>query len=107
MDIMPPPGPSRRVAIVGGGISGLAAAHRLRELDPTAEVTLFEASGRLGGVLQTDRSREGWLVERSADMFTTREPWALDLCRRIGIADELLETDVRFRRAYVVRRGKP
>jgi len=96
----------RRVAILGGGISGLAAAHRLRELDPAAEITLFEASDRLGGVLQTDRSRDGWLIERSADMFTTREPWALDLCRRIGIADELIETDRRFRRAYVVRRGR-
>jgi protoporphyrinogen/coproporphyrinogen III oxidase len=98
--------PPRRVAIIGGGISGLAAAHRLRELNPAAEINLFEASDRLGGVLQTDRSREGWLIERSADMFTTREPWALDLCRRIGIADELIETDRRFRRAYVVRRGR-
>ena len=39
-----------RVAIVGGGISGLAAAHRVRELLPNAELTLFEASSRLGGV---------------------------------------------------------
>src|SRR6267142_4483909 len=39
-------------------------------------------------------------------MFTTREPWALDLCRRIGIADELIETDARYRRAFVVRRGR-
>ena len=100
-----PSGRPRRVAVVGGGISGLAAAHRLKELDPAAEITLFEASDRLGGVLQTDR-RDGWLIERSADMFTTREPWALDLCRRIGIADELIETDTRFRKAYVVRRGK-
>jgi oxygen-dependent protoporphyrinogen oxidase len=99
-----PSGRPRRIAVIGGGISGLAAAHRLRELDPAAEVTLFEASGRLGGVLQTER-RDGWLIERSADMFTTREPWALDLCRRIGIADELIETDARFRKAYVVRRG--
>src|SRR5262245_10531703 len=38
-------------------------------------------------------------------MFTTREPWALDLCRRVGVADELIETDARFRRAFVVRRG--
>jgi oxygen-dependent protoporphyrinogen oxidase len=96
---------SRRIAIIGGGISGLAAAHRLKELEPAAEVVLFEASGRVGGVLQTLR-RDGWLIERSADMFTTREPWALDLCRRVGIADELIETDARYRRAFVVRRGQ-
>ncbi|MEX2173269.1 MAG: protoporphyrinogen oxidase [Pirellulaceae bacterium] len=101
-----PPALPRRIAIIGGGISGLAAANRVRELCPEAELTLFEAADRLGGVLQTDR-RDGWLIERSADMFTTREPWALDLCRRLGIADELLETDPRFRRAYVVWRGRP
>jgi protoporphyrinogen/coproporphyrinogen III oxidase len=95
----------RRVAIIGGGISGLAAAHRLIELDPAAQITLFEASGRVGGVLQTNR-RDGWLIERSADMFTTREPWALDLCRRIGIENELIETDTRYRRAFVVHRGR-
>ena len=95
----------RRVAIIGGGISGLAAAHRVQELDPTAQITLFEASGRLGGILHTER-RDGWLIERSADMFTTREPWALDLCHRLGIADQLIPTDGRFRRACVVRRGR-
>ena len=98
-------GERRRVAVIGGGISGLAAAHRILELEPGAEVVLFESSGRVGGVLQTER-REGWLIERAADMFTTREPWAVDLCRRVGLADELIGTDARFRRAFVVRRGK-
>jgi protoporphyrinogen/coproporphyrinogen III oxidase len=95
----------RRMAIVGGGISGLAAVHRLYDLDSATQVVLFEASGHLGGVLHTER-RDGWLIEQSADMFTTREPWALDLCRRIGIAEELIETDKRFRRAFVVRGGR-
>lgn len=95
----------RRVAVIGGGISGLAAANRVRELDQSVGPTLFESSGRLGGVLQTER-RDGWLIEQSADMFTTREPWAMDLCRRIGIANELIETDSRFRRAFVVHRGR-
>lgn len=99
------PSPQRRIAIIGGGISGLAAAHRLRELLPEAQLTLFEASDRLGGVLETIE-RDGYLIERSADMFTTREPWALDLCQRIGLADELVNTDPRYRRAFVVHRGK-
>jgi protoporphyrinogen/coproporphyrinogen III oxidase len=93
------------VAVIGGGISGLAAAHRLIELDPSVRVTLFEASDRLGGILGTDR-REGYLIERSADMFTTREPWAVDLCRRVGIADQLIGVTLANRRAFVVRRGK-
>lgn len=97
--------PRRRVAVVGGGISGLAAAHRVTELDPAAELVLLEASDRLGGVLGTE-ARDGYLIERSADMFTTREPWALDLCRRIGIADELIGATPGNRQAYVVRRGR-
>lgn len=94
-----------RVAILGGGISGLAAAHRITEIAPHLEVRLFEAQDRLGGILQTIR-RGDYLVERSADMFTTREPWALDLCKRVGLADELIETDQRFRKALIVFRGK-
>lgn len=101
---MSPP-PQRRIAVIGGGISGLAAAHRLHELLPSAQVTLFESSARLGGVLQTVE-RDGYLIERSADMFTTREPWALDLCQRIGLAEDLINTDPRYRRAFVVHRGR-
>ncbi|MBC7856235.1 MAG: protoporphyrinogen oxidase [Pirellulaceae bacterium] len=103
MPSSPPSSP--RIAIIGGGITGLAAAHRLLERSPAAQVTLFEASGRLGGVLLTER-RDGYLMERSADMFTTREPWALDLCRRVGIDGELIETNKQHRRAFVVHKGK-
>jgi protoporphyrinogen/coproporphyrinogen III oxidase len=56
-------------------------------------------------VLQTER-RDGYLIEHSADMFTTREPWALDLCRRAGIESELIETNKQHRRAFVVHKGK-
>ncbi|HZN32378.1 MAG TPA: protoporphyrinogen oxidase [Pirellulaceae bacterium] len=100
-----PSGLIRRVAVIGGGISGLAAAHRLTELSPQSHVTLFEAGERLGGALQSVR-RDGWLIERSADMFITREPEAVDLCRRIGLADELIGTNTQHRRSWVVRRGK-
>src|SRR5438477_12610333 len=99
------PPSSRRIAVIGGGITGLASAHKLFEINPASQVTLFEASGHLGGVLQTER-RDGYLIERSADMFTTREPWALDLCRRIGIESELIETNKQHRRAFVVHKGK-
>lgn len=96
---------SRRIAVIGGGISGLAAAHRITELSPQAELVLFEASNRLGGVLETVE-RDGFLVERSADSFITKYPWATDLCRRIGLSDELLPTDESRRRALVVHDGR-
>jgi oxygen-dependent protoporphyrinogen oxidase len=94
-----------RIAVIGGGISGLAAAFRITELLPQAELTLFEASDRLGGVLETVRG-DGYLIERSADSFTTKLLWAADLCRRLGLAEQLLPTDESKRRALVVRDGK-
>src|SRR5262245_41165739 len=100
-----PSGPPRRIAVIGGGIAGLAAARRLTELQPQSQVTLFEAGERLGGALQTVQ-RDGWLIERSADMFITREPEAVDLCRRVGLADELVGTNRQHRRSWVVRRGQ-
>ena len=95
---------SPRVAVVGGGISGLSAAHRLIELLPNARLTLFETSARLGGVLDTFH-RDGFLIERSADNFLTKTPWAVELCQRLGMVDELLPTDETRRRALVLRDG--
>ncbi len=97
--------PHKRVAVIGGGISGLAAIHRLHELDPSLEVTLYEAGESLGGVLQTVR-QDGFLIERGADNFITNVPWGLDLCRRIGFEDQLLETNSEHRQAFVVSRGR-
>ena len=95
----------RRVAVIGGGISGLAAAHRLIELDPSCDLTLWEAGSRLGGVLSTVH-RRGFEVEQSADNFITTIPWAVDLCKRLGLTDQLVQTNPANRRAYVVRRGR-
>lgn len=96
---------ARRVAVIGGGISGLAAAHRLIELAPATRLTLFEASERLGGVLRSERS-DGYLLEQSADNFITNVPWGLDLCRRLGLADRLLPTREDQRRVLVVHRRR-
>jgi oxygen-dependent protoporphyrinogen oxidase len=93
------------IAVVGGGISGLAAAHRLTELVPRVRLAIYEAGDRLGGVLETVQ-RDGFLVERSADSFITKYSWATDLCQRIGLADELVPTDETRRRALVVHGGK-
>src|SRR5438132_6235533 len=98
-----------RVVIVGGGIAGLAAAHRVvewsRERGRAVELTLFEAADRLGGTIQTER-RDGFLVECGPDSFLSEKPWALALCRRLGVEDRLVRTDDRFRRTYVAFRGR-
>jgi oxygen-dependent protoporphyrinogen oxidase len=97
-----------RVIVVGGGISGLAAAHRLRELARERNVplalTLLEASDRVGGPIATERT-DGFIIEAGPDSFISEKPWALDLCRRIGLSEHLLRTRDDYRRTFIVRDG--
>ncbi len=98
-----------RLIVVGGGLSGLAAAHRAvelaRERGRPLELTLLEGADRLGGTIQTER-REGFLVECGPDSFLSEKPWALALCGRLGLEDRLVRTDDRFRRVFVAFRGR-
>jgi oxygen-dependent protoporphyrinogen oxidase len=94
---------ARRIAIVGGGIAGLAAAHRLVERG--VEVVLLEAGDRLGGTIVTERSG-GFTLEGGPDAIITEKPWAVELCRRIGFADQLVGTQEGERRTFVVHRGR-
>jgi oxygen-dependent protoporphyrinogen oxidase len=97
-----------KLVVVGGGITGLAAAHRAVELAAeqgrSLDLTLLEAGDRLGGIIATER-RDGFLVECGPDSFLSEKPWALALCRRLGLEDRLVRTDDRFRRTFVVWGG--
>src|SRR5213595_1978340 len=98
-----------RLVVVGGGIAGLAAAHRAvelaRERGIALELTLLEARERLGGTIATERMG-GFLVEAGPDSFLSEKPWALALCKRLGVEDRLTRTDDRFRKVYVWRAGR-
>ena len=95
----------KRIAIIGGGISGLAAALTLDGAAGDYRVTLIEASNRLGGVLET--VREGpYLVERSADNFATLIPDALELSKDCGLESELIRPSSNNRQAFVLNRGR-
>ena len=99
----------RRVLVIGGGIAGLAAAHRLTELanqqSLDIELTLLEASSRLGGSIATERIGD-FLVEAGPDSFITEKPSALGLCERLGLTSRLLCTQSAYQKIHVVRRGK-
>jgi len=93
---------TKRVAVIGGGIAGLSAAHRIQELEKSVEIVLLESLDQLGGTIQTVQ-RDGFLVEQGPDMLATKDPWGLDLCRRLGCESDLIETQDAFRRAFVTR----
>lgn len=95
----------RRIAVIGAGISGLAAAFRVRELLPDGEVIVFDSGEEPGGVLGTVRE-DGFQVERSADNFITTLPWGLQLCRQLGLEQDLVTTHPEHRRAFVVWRNR-
>lgn len=104
--------PSRsrpRIAIVGGGITGLAAAHRLFELSrdqkQPLDFRLFEASDRLGGVIHSE-VRDGFTFEHGPDSFLSEKTAALELCGRLGISGRIIGTQEEFRRTYVAFAGE-
>ncbi|MBP2405722.1 protoporphyrinogen oxidase [Streptomyces syringium] len=77
---------TNHVVVIGGGISGLAAAHRLSR--GGARVTVLEASGRLGGKLLAGEIA-GVPVDLGAESMLARRPEAVDLARAVGLADRL------------------
>src|SRR5437899_19987 len=77
------------LVIVGGGISGLALAYRLEQLDPACTVTVLEQQPRLGGTIDTV-TREGFRVECGPNGFLDTRPSTLELAREIGLGDRLL-----------------
>jgi oxygen-dependent protoporphyrinogen oxidase len=99
----------KRIIVIGGGIAGLAAAHRIIELNkersPNLEVLLLEASSRLGGSIATERVGD-FLVEGGPDSFITEKPSALRLCERLGLTSRLISTQSDYQKIYIVHRGK-
>lgn len=94
-----------RIVVVGGGITGLAAAHRVHEINPSVEVILLEASARLGGTIHTEH-RDGFLLERGPDSFISEKPEALALAKRLGLESQIIQTNETYRRSFIVRNGK-
>jgi protoporphyrinogen/coproporphyrinogen III oxidase len=102
---------TRHVAIVGGGVSGLAAAWYLQKLAPGLTVTLFEATERVGGKVITHlvdgEEDQPFLLEAGADAFLAQQkPWAYELALELGLADRLLPTDQAHSGVSVVASGQ-
>ncbi len=97
-----------RIAIIGGGIAGLAAAYELekaRAAGAAVEYTLFEERPRLGGSLASEVVG-GAVLERGPDSFLTEKPAAAELCRELGLGDELIPSNDAARKTYIVTRNR-
>jgi len=90
------------VAVVGGGITGLAAAHDLAAAG--VPFALFEAQPRWGGLVRTERV-DGFLLEAGPDSILAQKPEGVALCRELGLGESLVPTSAP-RTVYVLHRGK-
>lgn len=75
---------ARRVVVVGGGVTGLTVAYRLMQADPAIDVTVLEAGSAAGGKLRSVTVGD-LVLPAGADSFLARKPWAVELCRELGI----------------------
>jgi oxygen-dependent protoporphyrinogen oxidase len=89
-----------KVAIIGGGIAGVSAAYELARAG--ADFTLYEASHRLGGIVETVR-RDGFVIECGPDSWVTEKPWARELAVELGLDAEILPSNDGQRRTYIVQ----
>ncbi len=97
-----------RIAIIGGGIAGLAAAYELelaRRAGAAVEYELFEASARLGGVISSALVN-GTIIEHGPDSFLTEKPAAAALCRELGLEPDLMASNDAERKTYILVRNR-
>jgi oxygen-dependent protoporphyrinogen oxidase len=92
-----------RVAIIGGGISGLSTAYYLAKAGVPS--TLIESRPRLGGVIRTEYV-EGCTIEAGPDSFLSVKPAAMDLIRELGLADQVIGSNDHNRKTYIRRDGR-
>ena len=92
-----------KAIIVGGGISGLSAAYYLSKAG--IRPVLMERRSRVGGVIHTE-TRQGCVLEEGPDGFMAAKPWAMNLIKELGLADQVIGSNDHSRVTYIVRRGK-
>ena len=99
----------KRITIIGAGIAGLSTAYYLSKLAKQGgqqlEIALLEKERRLGGSLLTEQA-DGFLMEGGPDCFISEKPWALQLCRELGLEQEVIGTNRQLRRTFILLKGR-
>jgi oxygen-dependent protoporphyrinogen oxidase len=101
----------KHMIIIGGGIAGLAAAYYAqKKSDGSVTITLLEQADYWGGKIITDRVTgavpEGdFVIEGGPDTFVVTKPWAVNLCKELGIAERLKGTNPDHKKTYILKNG--
>ena len=97
------------VAVIGGGIAGLAAAYQLRvhakQKGGALQSFLVEKENRFGGNILTE-IKDGFVIDGGPDCFISEKPATIQLCHELGIQDRLSKTNEGFRRTFILWKGK-
>jgi len=94
---------THRALVIGGGISGLSSAYYLNKSGIRA--TLIEKAPRVGGVIQTS-TQHGCVLESGPDGFMAAKPWAMELIRELGLADQVMGSNDHSRVTYIIKNGE-
>ena len=94
-----------RVIVVGGGITGLTTAYALEKATKDLEIVVLEGGERLGGNIVT-MHHQGFLIDGGPDSWVATKPYATDLVKELGLADEIIETLPDNRKVYIAHEGK-
>ncbi len=90
-----------RVAVIGAGVAGLSAARTLQDELPEVRVDVLERSDRVGGLVETERTSEGFLIEHGPDSLVTHDAAGIDMARMLGLEDSFVTDSPAPRRAYM------
>ncbi len=91
-----------KIAIVGGGISGLATAFYIRQKNPDVSITLFEKDEQIGGKMKT-KELKGFLFEEGSNGFLSNKPDTLNLVKSSGCDDILIRSDDNARIRFIYK----
>jgi protoporphyrinogen/coproporphyrinogen III oxidase len=98
----------KRIAIIGAGVSGLAAAtaiQRAKEAGAEVEFTLYERSERLGGVMVTERI-DDCLIEAGPDSFLSEKTYGTEFCKTFGLGDQIIGSNDAERKTYILVKNR-
>ncbi len=98
-----------KITVIGGGIAGLSAAYYASKKIPDAQITLIESANRWGGKITTDRvgfDDGTFVIEGGPDTFLATKPWAVALCKELGLGGRLHGTNPHRKNTYVLNRNR-